>query len=128
MYALQELCLQGFEPTKYLLAELIKMGTQAKVDQTLSDWLEMRRKVKTGEIAFNPKNELYANLEYTTFRELVDRTLKQTRRYSFTEYLAILKNFNHNDKGTHLGHTEKAEIKFAAYEAFRFRQFVLSVK
>jgi len=128
VYALQELCLQGFEPTKYLLGELVKVRTPAKIVQLLSNWSTTKRKFKTGEVSFNPKNELHINLEYTTFRELVDRTLRQAHRYSFTEYLAILKNFNQRDKSANVSHTEKAEIKFAAYEAFRFRQFVLDVK
>lgn len=128
IYALQELCLQGFEPTRYLLAELIKLKKQEKINQALVDWQKIRRKFKTGEIPFNPKDKLHVNLEYTTFRELVDRNLKQLHKYSFREYQDILKNFNQKDKRAHVKRTEKAEIKFAAYEAFRFREFALGVK
>jgi HAD superfamily hydrolase (TIGR01484 family) len=128
MYALQQLCLEGFEPTKYLIQELIKQGQTQAIDKTVADWLEIKRKFKTGEVAFDPQNQLYVNIEYTTFRELVDRTLKQTHKYSFTEYLDILKNSNNNNNHAHLRRTEKAEIKYAAYEAFRFREFVLEVK
>ncbi len=128
IYALQELCLAGFEPTRYLLAELIKQGTKAKIDSAVLTWQEIRRKFKTGDVAFNPKNELHVNLEYTTFRELVDRTLKQTHRYSYAEYLEILKNFNNGAKHASVDGREKAEVKFAAYEAYRLREFILQVK
>ncbi|MDE2028866.1 MAG: hypothetical protein KGJ11_10045, partial [Candidatus Omnitrophica bacterium] len=128
MYALQQLFLEGFEPTKYLIQELIKQGQTQAIDKTIADWLEIKHKFKTGQVAFDPKNQLYVNLEYTTFRELVDRTLKQTRKYSFAEYQDILKNYNNNNNHPHLKRTEKAEIKFAAYEAYRFRKFVLDVK
>ena len=30
VYALQQLCLEGFEPTRYLIAELIKLGTASE--------------------------------------------------------------------------------------------------
>lgn len=128
VYALQQLCLEGFEPTKYLLGELVKQGQAQKIDQSIAIWQGIRRKFKSGEIPFNPKNQLHMNLEYTTFRELVDRTLKQAHKYSFSEYQEILKNFNHDRKRARLGRAEKAEIRFAAYEAFRLRQFVLAVK
>ncbi|MDD5513070.1 MAG: hypothetical protein PHD09_04830, partial [Candidatus Omnitrophica bacterium] len=128
IYALQQLCLEGFEPTKFLIAALIQQNTQANIDQTLFNWQETRRKFKTGQIVFDPKNELHVNIEYTTFRELADRTLKQPHKYSFREYQEILNNFKQDRKKAHLSHTEKAEVKFAAYEAFRLRQFVLEVK
>ena len=128
IYALERLCLEGMEPTKYLLEELVKKGQTALIDQTIADWQQTRHKFKTGQAAFDSGNRLHVNLEYTTFRGYVDRTLKQPHKYSFSEYQDILRTAKNNNTTAQLRRTEKAEIRFAAYEAFRFREFVLKVK
>lgn len=127
LYSVYRLIVEGIEPTQYLIKALMIYSPENMVDKAISDWQNLRRKFKSGGGIFDLNDKLHVDLEYTTFRELVDRTIKQTHRYSYQEYLSIIKNVNAQAAKVGLSHAERSEIKFAAYEAFRLMQFILNV-
>ncbi|MBI5213019.1 MAG: hypothetical protein HY957_06560, partial [Nitrospirae bacterium] len=80
--------------------------------------------IKMGKVAFNVNNSLHVDLEYTRFRELVDRTLRQQHRYSYQEYLSIIRNAKKRVSAVGLGLPDVPEHSENILYCLRKRQMV----
>ncbi|MFA7114284.1 MAG: HEAT repeat domain-containing protein, partial [Candidatus Omnitrophota bacterium] len=118
-----EIIKQGFFPTEQLIA--LARDSQDR-DELYRDWQAKSEQIKSGD--FNINNSLHIEMEYSTFRRILDnsRIVSQThKKLSYKEYLVFVKN---NSRTVNVMAKEKAELKYAAYEAGKLQKFIDKVK
>ncbi|MFC1753914.1 HEAT repeat domain-containing protein, partial [Thermoproteota archaeon] len=90
-------------------------------------WQAEAQAIRAG--GFDPRNSLHVELEYSTFRRVLDNSRivsDKFKKMGYGDYLAMLRKKSKSDDAVSAG--EKAELIYAAYEARLVKKFIDEVK
>jgi len=123
---LLEIVKQGFFPTEKLLQMAKEEKDPRKRGELYSRWQREMRNIR--EWNFDITNPLHIELEYSTFRRIIDNSRiisEKHKEISYKEYLQIVQT---SRAGRRVGSKEEAELKYAAYEAMKLKEFIDKIK
>ncbi|MCM8774366.1 MAG: HEAT repeat domain-containing protein, partial [Candidatus Omnitrophica bacterium] len=113
----------GFFPTETLI-NIAKASTDR--DGLYKKWQKVMSEIHAG--GFDINNPLHIELEYSTFRRIVDNSRivsEAFRGYTYKDYIGMVKQ---KREKAHISPKEQAEIVYAAYEALRLKEFIEEVR
>jgi HEAT repeat protein len=118
-----EIIRHGFFPTEQLI-NMVKTTQDRK--QLYRDWQEVALQIRARN--FNPTNSLHIELEYSTFRRIIDNSrivAQHFKGFTYKEYIGFVKS---SRKPEDVDKKVKAELIYAAYEALKVKEFIDEVK
>ncbi len=123
-----EIVKEGFFPTKDLILQAkAKSDGRERRDLYIS-WRQARRYIKAGNFDIN--NPLHWELEYSTFRHILDNSRFVSQLYNkglfYEDYIKLIKDSA--KAGKKAGREEEAELIYAAYEAKKLKEFVDEIR